>query len=66
MSAINQKKKGRLVLLKLKDRLFATFLLLSLFPILLICFLFYKEAQKAVFEQYETSIGGISILLTGG
>ncbi|WHX30795.1 HD domain-containing phosphohydrolase [Brevibacillus agri] len=46
------------MLLKLKDRLFATFLLLSLFPILLICFLFYKEAQKAVFEQYETSIGG--------
>ncbi|HBZ82574.1 MULTISPECIES: HD domain-containing phosphohydrolase [Brevibacillus] len=46
------------MLLKLKDRLFATFLLLSLFPILLICFLFYQEAQKAVLEQYETSIGG--------
>ncbi|MGN7471393.1 HD domain-containing phosphohydrolase [Brevibacillus sp. SAFN-007a] len=46
------------MLLKLKDRLFATFLLLSLFPILLICFLFYQEAQKAVFEQYETSMGG--------
>ncbi|WP_432775706.1 HD domain-containing phosphohydrolase [Brevibacillus gelatini] len=46
------------MLLKLKDRLFATFLLLSLFPILLICFLFYQEAQKTVFEQYEKNIGG--------
>ncbi|WNC14920.1 HD domain-containing phosphohydrolase [Brevibacillus brevis] len=38
-----------------KDRLFATFLLLCLFPILFICFLFYEEAQKAVFEQYQIS-----------
>ncbi|MFE1629992.1 HD domain-containing phosphohydrolase [Brevibacillus reuszeri] len=45
------------MLLKLKDRLFATFLLLSLLPILFICFLFYKEAQEAVYGQYETSIG---------
>ncbi|MGG1657858.1 HD domain-containing phosphohydrolase [Brevibacillus sp. NRS-1366] len=45
------------MLLKLKDRLFATFLLLSLLPILLICFLFYREAQAAVYGQYEISIG---------
>lgn len=45
------------MLLKLKDRLFATFLLLSLLPILFICFLFYKEAQEAVYGQYEASIG---------
>ncbi|WP_289139978.1 HD domain-containing phosphohydrolase [uncultured Brevibacillus sp.] len=45
------------MLLRLKDRLFATFLLLSLLPILFFCFLFYKEAQEAVYGQYETSIG---------
>lgn len=43
---------------KVKDRLFATFLLLSLFPILFICFLFYGEAQEAVFEQYKTDTEG--------
>lgn len=43
---------------KVKDRLFATFLLLSLFPILFICFLFYGEAEDAVFEQYRTDIVG--------
>lgn len=43
---------------KVKDRLFATFLLLSLIPILFICFLFYGEAQEAVFEQYKTSTEG--------
>ncbi len=54
---IARKGRGSLVLLRLKDRLFATFLLLSLLPILFICFLFYKEAQEAVYGQYETSIG---------
>jgi HAMP domain-containing protein len=43
---------------KVKDRLFATFLLLSLFPTLFICFLFYEEAKEAVFEQYKTSTQG--------
>ncbi|MED4586919.1 HD domain-containing protein [Brevibacillus choshinensis] len=43
---------------KVKVRLFATFLLLSLIPILFICFLFYGEAQEAVFEQYKTSTEG--------
>lgn len=43
---------------KVKDRLFATFLLLSLIPILFICFLFYGEAQEAVFDQYKTSTFG--------
>jgi HAMP domain-containing protein len=40
---------------KVKDRLFSTFLLLSLFPILFICFLFYKEAKEAIFEQYKSN-----------
>lgn len=43
---------------KVKDRLFATFLLLSLFPIIFICFLFYGEAKDAVFDQYKTDIVG--------
>lgn len=43
---------------KVKDRLFSTFLLLSLFPILFICFLFYKEAKEAIFEQYKSSSEG--------
>lgn len=43
---------------KVKDRLFSTFLLLSLFPILFICFLFYKEAKEAIFEQYKSNSVG--------
>ncbi|MFF0830617.1 HD domain-containing phosphohydrolase [Brevibacillus sp. NPDC003359] len=42
--------------LKWRDRLFSTFLLLVLSPTLLICFLFYEEAQEAVFELYETNM----------
>ncbi|MFS0919337.1 HD-GYP domain-containing protein [Brevibacillus sp. 179-C 1.1 NHS] len=42
--------------LKWRDRLFSTFLLLILTPTLLICFLFYAEAQEAVFELYETNM----------
>jgi len=43
---------------KVKDRLFATFLLHCLIPILFICFLFYEEAQEAVLEQYKTDTEG--------
>ncbi|MBG9941660.1 HD domain-containing phosphohydrolase [Brevibacillus formosus] len=42
--------------LKWRDRLFSTFLLLILGPTIFICFLFYDEAEEAVFELYETNM----------
>lgn len=42
--------------LKWRDRLFSTFLLLILGPTILICFLFYEEAEEAVFVLYETNM----------
>nr|WP_242071683.1 HD domain-containing phosphohydrolase [Brevibacillus formosus] len=42
--------------MKWRDRLFSTFLLLILGPTIFICFLFYDEAEEAVFELYETNM----------